>query len=736
MASLIEQLPPIDKRKAPAKGVTPPIRVAIAGAGFIADYHLEILREIPGTQVVGICDPNLARCKQVADRWGIAVRTASVEELLAQAKPAVVHVLAPPSLHVEVARKVLESGAHVMLEKPLALCLEDAESLSQTASTKGLHLGVNHNWVHQPLFQRALRDIEQLKIGPVRHVISSNSVPLFQLGAGLHDHWMFQSPTNVLFEQAPHPLSQICSLIGAATEIRTACGSARALRGGRPFYSNWQFTIQGESATAQMFLAFEGSISDVQLHIIGQDGTIHIDQSKNCYTLDRRTTYAAPIDSFLRPMRLTADYAWCACRQFAGYALSLFKIAGRNDVYYLGMKGSIASFYQDLLRNKPHATSLQNGVQTIEAIQRVVDQTRQLEDRADASQLATNQPSRPPSAIRLEKVLVIGAGGFIGRHLTRRLVEDGYDVRVLVRSPAKIADLSNSLHLEVVQGSIEDKAAVDRAVAGCRTVINLVAGAPETWEGFERLFVDGVQNVADAVLRHGVERLFHTSSIAALDLSGRDKVVTEASPTDARYEERCFYSKAKILGEMLLEKIQAERGLPCAVFRPGLVVGAGTQPQHLGVGEWSSEITCVRWGRDLTNPLPFVLVDDVVAAFVGALKLAPGETIGRKFNLVGDVQLSAQQYIEALRFETARDFTVRPHSVLAWSTAESAKWAIKLLARKAENVRLTRHELAYRTAASRVDCSDTKRLLGWHPSADRETFVERGIRAAVREIAS
>ena len=708
------------------RGSRPPVRVAIAGAGFIADYHLEILREIPDVEVVGICDPDSARCEQVANRWCIATQANSIGDLLTHSIPDVVHVLVPPSLHVEVARQVLESGAHVLLEKPLALSSEDADSLAQFAAARGLHLGVNHNWVHQPLFQRALKDIADLRIGPVRHVVSSNSLPLFQLSAGMHDHWMFAAPTNVLFEQAPHPLSQICTLVGQVVDVR-ACSEPRTLRGGRPFYPSWQFTINGEAATAQLFLAFEGSFLDAQLHIIGQDGTIHIDQINNCYTLDRRTTYAGPIDGFLRPLRHAADYAWNAFQQLGGYGLSLFKIAGRNDVYYLGMKGSIASYYRDLLHNKPAAGSLQNGLQTIQAIQQVVDRSRQFKSQPENVDVVSNRSDCNLKEITNEKVLVIGAAGFIGRHLTRRLVEEGYDVRAMVRGPAKIADLVKSLGLEVVRGDVEDPAAVEQAVDGCRTVINLVAGATKTWEGHQRLFIDGVKNVADAVLRHRVDRLFHTSSIAALDLSRPRTLVTELTSPDAKYEKRCYYSKAKILGESLLERMHSERGLPCAVFRPGLVIGPGSPPQHLGVGEWSSQITCVRWGRNLVKGLPFVLVDDVVEAYLCALRLDPSATIGKKFNLVGDVQLSARQYIDALRLETSRDFTVQPNSVAAWAINESAKWGVKFLARKPENVRLTWHELAYRTAASPLDCSETKRILQWRPVTDREVFIERGI---------
>jgi nucleoside-diphosphate-sugar epimerase len=284
-----------------------------------------------------------------------------------------------------------------------------------------------------------------------------------------------------------------------------------------------------------------------------------------------------------------------------------------------------------------------------------------------------------------------------------------------------------------VQGDIQSAADVDRAINGCETVIHLVAGAPQDWNGYRRLFVDGLAHVVDAVRRHGIRRLFFASSIASLYLGTPHRRVTEDEPTDPYFDKRCHYARAKILCEQLLDKMRAEHGVPSTIFRPGIVVGEGSLPQHLGIGEWPSQTLCIRWGRDLSAQLPFVLVEDVVDAFLCAMDVGIDEIAGKKFNLVGDVRLSASEYLELLRRESFRDFRLVPQSVTRWATIEYIKWLIKACARKTENTRLTWRELAYRTAASQLDCEQTKRLLSWHPTADRETFIEQGIRAALRE---
>src|SRR5205823_2160610 len=136
-------------------------------------------------------------------------------------------------------------------------------------------------------------------------------------------------------------------------------------------------------------------------------------------------------------------------------------------------------------------------------------------------------------------------------------------------------------------------------------------------------------------------------------------------------------------GERLLLEMRQSRGLPVTIFRPGVVIGAGGPVEHLGVGFWPSPTHCVSWGRRTQAPLPLVLADDVADAFVSAIGRAGIE--GQSFNLVGDVRLSAQQYISALREASGRDVRLHRQAILSWYAIDFAKWVVKAVARKPEN---------------------------------------------------
>jgi nucleoside-diphosphate-sugar epimerase len=236
--------------------------------------------------------------------------------------------------------------------------------------------------------------------------------------------------------------------------------------------------------------------------------------------------------------------------------------------------------------------------------------------------------------------------------------------------------------------------------------------------------------VAESCLRHNVEQFLFASSICALYLGKSGVTVADDTPIDSYPEKRCDYARAKILCERLLMEMHRQQKLPVTIFRPGIVVGAGGPVTHLGVGTWPAPTHCVTWSRG-NHSLPFVLVDDVVSAFVAALG-RPG-IAGKAYNLVGDVRLSAAEYIHAVRDESGRDIQLHCRSVLEWKLLESLIWWVKAVARKPDNHALSYRELAYRTTVSPIDCTLTKRDLGWQPVSDREKFVELGIRQALAE---
>lgn len=121
-----------------------PLGIGIVGAGGIALSHMAAIRASTTARLVSICDAAVERAEQAAHlercKW-----TGSLDDLLADDEIDAVIVCTPNITHEELGTKVLDSGRHLLMEKPLAMTLAGAEMLAAKASEKGLALAVGHS---------------------------------------------------------------------------------------------------------------------------------------------------------------------------------------------------------------------------------------------------------------------------------------------------------------------------------------------------------------------------------------------------------------------------------------------------------------------------------------------------------------------------------------------------------------------------------------------------------------
>lgn len=183
------------------------MRVAVIGTGKISDEHLRFICADPRCTPVGVCDlsPSLARYA--------AVRAATeaftdYREMLSRASPEVVHVLTPPHTHVQIVSDCLAYGAHVVVEKPVAPTVADAERLWSLADRHGRRLVENHNYRFNAPIRRMRAMVEAGRIGEVREVEVRLCLPIRGKGGRYADanlpHPSHRLPAGVLHEFLTH----------------------------------------------------------------------------------------------------------------------------------------------------------------------------------------------------------------------------------------------------------------------------------------------------------------------------------------------------------------------------------------------------------------------------------------------------------------------------------------------------------------------------------------------------
>ena len=216
------------------------MRVAIIGAGYIARVHARLAEELGG-KIVGVCGRTLAS----AEAFGVGAAYDSLDRLLAEQKPDVVHICTPNNLHAEQAIAAFSAGSHVVCEKPLATSSDEALRMIEAADKAGRKGATTYNYRGYPLVAVIRERIRRGDLGTLRRVGGS------YLSEDVHPAdkyvWHFTSgvvgPAFALMDLGVHWLDLIEHMTGQkisevtaqlSTHQRQRVWRGRPGEGGRP----------------------------------------------------------------------------------------------------------------------------------------------------------------------------------------------------------------------------------------------------------------------------------------------------------------------------------------------------------------------------------------------------------------------------------------------------------------------------------------------------------------------
>lgn len=227
----------------------------------------------------------------------------------------------------------------------------------------------------------------------------------------------------------------------------------------------------------------------------------------------------------------------------------------------------------------------------------------------------------------MKKLLVTGAGGFIGSHVVEACVEAGYEVRAFVRYNSRNAwgwlEESKALkRIEIKSGDIRDYDSVHAALKGCDAVLHLAAliGIPYSYESplaYVRTNVEGTYNVLQAARELGVKNVLVTSTSETYGTAQRVPI-DENHPAVGQSP----YSASKIAADQLAISYQRSFGLPVKIVRPFNTYG----PRQSARAIIPTIITQILSGKkeiklgNLSPTRDLTFVKDTAAAFLAILK--------------------------------------------------------------------------------------------------------------------
>ena len=170
------------------------------------------------------------------------------------------------------------------------------------------------------------------------------------------------------------------------------------------------------------------------------------------------------------------------------------------------------------------------------------------------------------------RALVTGATGFTGYNLTKKLLNKGFKVRVIVRDSKKL-DYTTRSQLDIIEGDIRDQSIVVNAVKGTDIIYHIAAMYRKAGiedEVYYDIHVKGTKNLLEASKYSSVERFIHCSTVGV-----HGDVFNNIAKEDSPFKPGDVYQKSKLEGELYAREYADKNSLALTVIRPTAIYGPG-----------------------------------------------------------------------------------------------------------------------------------------------------------------
>ncbi len=181
------------------------LKAAVIGAGSMGSRHARIFAELPETDLVAVVGASTANCVRVAEQYASTPYT-DTQQMLTVAQPDLVSVAVPTVHHLVVAKTALAAGCHVLVEKPIASTVDEAQALIPAAVAADRKLMVGHIVRFDPAVQALKQHIDAGELGPIHQIVCRRVSPF--------PHRV--RDVGVALDLAPHDLDLMHYITGQA----------------------------------------------------------------------------------------------------------------------------------------------------------------------------------------------------------------------------------------------------------------------------------------------------------------------------------------------------------------------------------------------------------------------------------------------------------------------------------------------------------------------------------------
>jgi len=252
------------------------LRVGIVGSGLIAKArHIPAYRGMKGDiEVCAVCDLKEKLAQETANNCRIPSAYSDVSEMLAKENLDIVDICVPPRVHASVAVEAIESGCHVIMEKPMALTLSDCDQMIDAARMHKSKLCVIHNDLFHPPFLRAKGLVANGAIGDFVGMRIFLSTPRWDM-IDLKDHWYHKLPGGVIGETGPHMAYMSLEFLKNVTSVDIY--AKNFLQHPWAPFDEFRIELEGEKGNSSVALSYTRNCWMATVDIFGTEASLHLD---------------------------------------------------------------------------------------------------------------------------------------------------------------------------------------------------------------------------------------------------------------------------------------------------------------------------------------------------------------------------------------------------------------------------------------------------------------------------
>jgi len=337
------------------------LRGGIVGCGTVASIsHMPVWRAMKDVEMVAAYDINEGAAAAMARRFNVPRSYQDLSDMLEKESLDFIDICTPPDTHALLAIQAMEAGWNVLVEKPMAVSLNEADDMLAASRRQGVKLCVIHNLLFIPAVQAAKSAVAGGKIGDLL-AVEVKSLDRRDGALSKRDHWCHTLPGGIFGEYAPHSIYLELAFLGRIHSVKAISRKASEF----PWVAadELRVLVEAEKGIGSFTISCNSHNKSFEVDIFGTRGRLHVDNFT--LSMTRRRFRGNRTDE------LVLDQLYLGSQHLAGAVSSFLMAALGRRWYKVGHQALMRGFIRSIRDNIAPPVSGEDGRETIRVLDEI-----------------------------------------------------------------------------------------------------------------------------------------------------------------------------------------------------------------------------------------------------------------------------------------------------------------------------------------------------------------------------